>query len=350
MAKAGVIILAHGSRGNLGALAVPEALNKITKGLHRLISQETEVIGAALQFNRPDLEEAAESLISREANPIVIAPYFLFPGRHITEHIPQAIERLRSAHPQVKFILTDNLGMDESFVELMARRITRACPSLAPQLAGNIPAEDIEHQSMKIVDGFLPPDLAGEERVVIKRIIHTTGDPRVVRLIKFSPSAISSAVSAIGKGAPIFTDVRMVLSGISRKLAESCGCALSCALDETNPEEDSVVTRAARAMYGLGDKLDGAVVAIGNAPTALLALLNMIDGQGIVPAIVIGMPVGFVQASESKAKLISYNIPYVTIEGTRGGSATAAATVNALLRLACNRQPAERTQECQNES
>lgn len=345
MAETGVIILAHGSRGDLGALAVSDALRRIAEGLLTFVSPDVEIVGAALQFNHPGLEEAAGSLVSRGANLIVIAPYFLFPGKHITEHIPQLIEKLGAAHPRVKFILADNLGLDESFVELMARRITRACPDLAPPPAPFIPAENIEQQSMEIIDRLLPPDLTGQERVVIKRIVHTAGDPKIARLIKFSPAAVSIGVSAIGRGSPIFTDVRMVLSGISRRLTESCGCALCCALDEINPEEDRVVTRAARAMYGLGARLDRAVVAIGNAPTALLALLDMIDNRNIAPALVIGMPVGFVQAGESKGELTSRNVPYITIEGTRGGSALAAATVNALLRLAHKPELLARTPE-----
>jgi precorrin-8X/cobalt-precorrin-8 methylmutase len=87
-------------------------------------------------------------------------------------------------------------------------------------------------------------------------------------------------------------------------------------------------------MRHLGKRLNGAIVAIGNAPTALLALLELIDSNGVKPALVVGMPVGFVQAKESKDELMKRDIPYITIVGTRGGSAMAVATVNALLKIA----------------
>ncbi len=337
MPGTGVVVLAHGSRGNLGSKAVTEALDRITNGLKVLLSPGVEIIGGAMQFNHPDLEEAAGSLIARGAKLIVVAPYFLFPGRHVIEDIPEITKRLKSSYPEVEFALADNLGLNESFVELMAKRITEICPSLAPtQSAASVRPENIEKLSMEIIDKLLPslPDISEEERKVVKRIVHTCGDVQVARLVRFSPSAISSAVSAISRGSPIFTDVRMVASGISSSFLETCDCPVICALEEAYSEKDPMVTRTAQAMYDLEKRINGAIVAIGNAPTALLALLDMIDHRGIMPALVIGMPVGFVRAAESKAELISSNIPYITVEGTRGGSALAATTVNALLRLA----------------
>jgi precorrin-8X/cobalt-precorrin-8 methylmutase len=125
----------------------------------------------------------------------------------------------------------------------------------------------------------------------------------------------------------------MLAAGINRHLAEACRCSIFCALDENkglNPD----TTRAAAAMRHLGKRLNGAIVAIGNAPTALLALLGLIDNNGVKPALVVGMPVGFVQAKESKDELMKRDIPHITIDGTRGGSALAVATVNALLKIA----------------
>ncbi|MFC1943838.1 precorrin-8X methylmutase, partial [Chloroflexota bacterium] len=171
---------------------------------------------------------------------------------------------------------------------------------------------------------------------VTKRVVHASGDPEVARLMKFSPSAISSGLSAMLKGSPIFTDVRMVTVGINTHLAESCGCSLSCAMDEAEGLKQvkrEGVTRTAAAMRHLGTRLNGAVVAIGNAPTALQALLDLIDGGEIKPALVVGMPVGFVQAKESKEELMKRDVPYITVVGTRGGSAMAVATVNALLKI-----------------
>ena len=218
----------------------------------------------------------------------------------------------------------------------MARRITDAYPGLLPGApVTSISPEAIEKQSMQVIESLLPKGLAGYERTVAKRIIHASGDPTIAHLIKFSPSAIKSGTDAISAGSPIYTDVKMAASGINRKLADSCGCRVSCALDEVgdSPVTSESVTRSASAMRALGSRLNNAVVAIGNAPTALLALSDMIKKAEVAPALVIGMPVGFVMARESKIELMKHGTPFITIVGTRGGSALAAATVNALLRL-----------------
>ena len=343
MSETGVVVLAHGSRGNLGSQAVVETLDRIAKGLKVLLSPDVEIVGGAMQFNHPDLKEAARSLIARGARVIVVAPYFLFPGRHVIEDIPELIKELNSSYPDVTFALTDNLGLDESFVELMAKRIKEVCPSLFSRPSAiSVPPEDIEQLSMEVIEKLLPSlsPMSEGERTVVKRIVHTCGDVQIARLVRFSPSAVSSAVTAINRGNPIFADVRMVASGISSSFLETCGCSVICALDEAYSERGDMVTRTAQAMYDLGKRLEGAIVAIGNAPTALFALLDIIDRQGIAPALVIGMPVGFVRAAESKTKLISRNIPYIVVEGTRGGSALAATTVNALIGIARDRRTA----------
>jgi len=132
----------------------------------------------------------------------------------------------------------------------------------------------------------------------------------------------------------------MVAAGIDRHRAQSYGCSIYCPIGEEEvakqaQEENS--TRGAEGMFYLGERINGAIIVIGNSPTALLALLKLMEKGNGLPALVVGMPVGFVSAAESKAQLVSRGIPYITIEGSRGGSATACATINALLRLAENK-------------
>ena len=345
MPSTGVIILCHGSRGQRGTVAVSEALRRVTEGVKPLLPQGVEVIGAALQFNHPTLEEAVESLVVRGVERIVIMPYFLFPGRHITEDIPQLVEELKGSYRDKEFIVTKPLGLGEHFIVSVAERIEEAAPELMNARLSPTSPEDIEQQSMEIAERFLPPalNISGEERLVVKRIVHASGDSRVAPLIKFSPSAISSGLSAMARGSPIFTDVQMVAAGINRHLAEACQCSISCAMDETRERKQATelnITRVAAAMRHLGKRLNGAIVAIGNAPTALLALLDLIDHKEIRPALVVGMPVGFVQAKESKDELMKRNVPHITVVGTRGGSAMAVATINALLRIAGERKQA----------
>lgn len=335
MSKTGIIVVAHGSRGERGKLDVEDALRQIAAGLRPLLAPHVEVTFAALQFNQPTLEEAAACLVLKNVDRIVIAPYFLFAGRHITEDIPEIISALKSHYPRTEFILAENLGLDASFTSLMAQRIKWAVPDIVITTNAVSPTSSIEQESMNIIGTLLPPlpGFSAEEITVVKRLVHTSGDPQMVQLIKFSPSAIRFGLGAIVAGGAIVTDVRMVFTGIDKRRAGSFNCPVICALDGADKAADGG-TRAETAIRHLGTRLNGAVVAIGNAPTALLALLDLIEQEGIRPALVIGMPVGFVRAAESKSKLMKCNAPYITIEGTRGGSPLAAAAVNALLRLA----------------
>ena len=204
--------------------------------------------------------------------------------------------------------------------------------------AGITRINDIEAQSLAIIDELLPSiSCTDRERQVIKRIVHATGDPQIAKMVKFHPNAIDAGVATIRAGKPIFTDSRMTAVGINkRQIAQKFRCSIHCALDEVDTLqqiEKGKATRSATAILAIGPRISGALVAIGNAPTALLALLNLID-NGILPSLVVGMPVGFIQAEESKVELTKRSIPYITIIGKRGGSAAAAAAVNALLRLA----------------
>jgi precorrin-8X/cobalt-precorrin-8 methylmutase len=342
--ETGVIILTHGSRGKQGIAEVPNVLARVTDGIKALLPPNIEIIGAALQFNRPTLEEAAESLARMGTERIVIIPYFLLPGRHITEDIPELIEKLKKLYPKIKFILTKAPDLEKHFVTGAADKIAEITPELWSELpAPPSSPKAIEQQSMAILEKLLPPlsDISPAELLVIKRIVHASGDPQVALSIRFSPSAIDSGIGAIAKGSPIFTDIQMVATGINRPLSKSFGCPIACAMSKTarqSPVKKPDNTRAAAAIHRLGKKLNGAIVAIGNAPTALLALLELIDVKAIKPALVIGMPVGFVQAKEAKDELTKRDIPYITILGTRGGSAMAVAAVNALLKIAAEKE------------
>ncbi len=345
MRKTGIVILVHGSRGERAMAELPGSLQRIAAGLKTYLSPGVEIAGAALQFNQPGLEEAVAKLARRGVRHVIIMPYFLFAGRHITEDIPEIIDGLQKSHPQVQFTLTQPLGEGEAFVELVARRIEAAAPELfvrsAPPRQSAKPAatSDIERRSMEIVAGLVPQlaELPEAEKSVVERIVHASGDPEVAALVSFGNGACAAGIIAIASGVTIYTDVRMAATGINRPNAGVFGCEVVCALDELKermPRQNGGSTRASRAMQQLGAALNGAIVAIGNAPTALLALLEMMDRDGIRPALVVGMPVGFVQAKESKEALRQHDVPYITVTGTRGGSAMAAAAVNALLKTA----------------
>jgi len=173
---------------------------------------------------------------------------------------------------------------------------------------------------------------ADEARVVV-RIIHACGMVDVAADVRFAVGFTDAAQGALRAGKPILCDAKMVANGVTRSRLPADNEVL-CLLDEPRvPDHAKAIgnTRSAAALDFWGDKLDGAVVAIGNAPTALFHLLELLDAGAPKPAAIIGIPVGFVGAIESKEALAADGrVPFVTVFGRRGGSAMTAAAINAL--------------------
>jgi len=199
--------------------------------------------------------------------------------------------------------------------------------------------EEIDRQSIEVVEASLPQldGLTPEERYVVSRIVRAEGDPEISKAVGFSPGAVDLGIAAIKAKAAVVTDVRMVEVGISKALLSKCGLTTYCQIDTPNTAaraKTDGTTRSVAAIRELTPHLDGAIAVVGNAPTALLALLDMIQEGKVLPALVIGMPVGFIACAESKAELAKVDVPYISVWEKRGGSSAAAATVNALLGLA----------------
>jgi len=175
-------------------------------------------------------------------------------------------------------------------------------------------------------------DLTPAVLPIARRVIHATADFTFGESLRVHPQAIDRAVAAIAARRPIVCDVRMVQAGITKT-----GCEVLCAVSD--PEvirraKAQGCTRSAAAMEFLAEKIDGAIVAVGNAPTALWKILELAAKGTVRPAVVVGLPVGFVGASESKQALLESDLCYITNIGPRGGSPVAAAAVNALAMAA----------------
>ena len=169
---------------------------------------------------------------------------------------------------------------------------------------------------------------------MVQRLVHSSGMPEICDDLAFTDDAIARGQAALESGAPILCDARMVAMGVIERVLPASN-EIICALedDRTRPlAEDLGTTRSAAAIDLLQDRMDGAIIAIGNAPTALFHLLEMIARGAPKPAVILGFPVGFVGAAESKEALINstLGLDYVTLRGRKGGSAYAAAAVNAL--------------------
>ena len=203
--------------------------------------------------------------------------------------------------------------------------------------------EEIDRQSLEMVEASLPGSLAltPDEHYVVCRIVRAEGDPGIAQAVRFTAGAVQQGVEAIQMGAPVITDVRMVEVGISKALLKRRGVSTRCMIDFPQVAaraQREGTTRSVAAMRELAGHMDGAVVAVGNAPTALLALLDLVAEEMASPALIIGMPVGFVACSESKEELARSLVPSISVWERRGGSSAAAATVNALLTLAAEQQ------------
>jgi len=202
--------------------------------------------------------------------------------------------------------------------------------------------EDIETESFRIIETEMGPHpWSPAEWPIVRRVIHTSADFEFAKTLYFSPDAVSRSVAALRAGRGIVTDTTMALSGIAKPRLKRFGISTTCFVadpDVANLAQAEGITRSVAAMRkALADPANGIFV-IGNAPTALFELLRLAQEEGVRPALVVGLPVGFVGAAESKEQLLTtapgFNIPFITNRGRKGGSTIAASVVNALLIMA----------------
>jgi precorrin-8X/cobalt-precorrin-8 methylmutase len=202
--------------------------------------------------------------------------------------------------------------------------------------------EEIEAESFRIIEAEMGPHpWSPAEWPVVRRVIHTSADFEFARTLFFSPDAVARGVAALHAGRGIVTDTTMALSGIAKPRLKRFGITASCFVadpDVARRAQAEGITRSVAAMRkALSDPSNGIFV-IGNAPTALFELLRLAEEKGVCPDLVIGFPVGFVGAAESKEQLLTtapgFGIPFITNRGRKGGSTIAASVVNALLIMA----------------
>lgn len=199
----------------------------------------------------------------------------------------------------------------------------------------------IENRSMEIIAPYLDGLHLDEAMTkVYSRMIHAAGDVGYADIIRVSPDAIKQGMAALRQGCDIYTDVEMVRTGINKRKLKEFGGEVHCLIadpDVAARAKAEQTTRSIIAMREFGERLDGSIVAIGNAPTALFEVLRQVRDEGRRPACIIGIPVGFVGAADSKQALADNGlVPYITVLGTKGGSPIAVAAVNALMYLIDN--------------
>jgi precorrin-8X/cobalt-precorrin-8 methylmutase len=323
-----IIVIAHGSP-KIGANNIKEAVRDLHATLHPGCPDDCIHV-AYLQFARPDLPEAISLSVARGASRIIIHPLFLVPGIHVSRDIPALVEQARQDFPGVVFALTPPLGLSGLVIEAAAEKIREAL-LLSP---GEIEARSFAVIAREIDWNGIRP----EQQPIIARVIHATGDFDFRDDLVFHAQAVQRGLEAIRAGLAVVTDVEMLKAGISKGLLQTFGGQVRCSL--AAPGEDPLSgpgTRSARGIAAALEKVDEiGILAIGNAPTALLTAISLLSRRppGSWIPLVVGTPVGFIQAVESKELLARQAFPFITNRSRKGGSAVAAAIVNALLRIA----------------
>ncbi|MBI5101067.1 MAG: precorrin-8X methylmutase [Nitrospirae bacterium] len=240
--------------------------------------------------------------------------------------------------PDVELLYTEPLGIHDKLVEIVIERIKN--------VRFNVPL-DIEKRSFEIISE--ETDLSGltsEQAPIVKRVIHSTADFEFKNNLVFHPDAVRAGVEAIRAGRDILTDIEMVRAGINKKLLDQWGGRVICGITDDEVVKISETTGRTRSEIamemGLTDNIG--IVAIGNAPTALLKVIEILTGEGVsqyAPTnsmpLIVGVPVGFVKALESKALLAAQNFPFITNLSRKGGTPVAVAIVNALLKMAAEK-------------
>ncbi len=202
-----------------------------------------------------------------------------------------------------------------------------------------VKGQKIEDESFTIVDREAGPhEFTKEQWEVVRRVIHSTADFDFKDNMCFSDDAIDAGVDAFSSACPVIVDVKMIAAGLSEKKLSPAGSKVhhfisdEDVIEKATEENTTRATEAMRKAHSLG-LLNGAIVAIGNAPTALLEVIRLAKEENARPALIIGVPVGFVSAEESKETVMETGVPYIVARGRKGGTPIAVATAHALLTV-----------------
>ncbi len=305
--------------------------------------------------NSPTISEAIDLVAKKGVKKIVLVPAFLAPGVHTTQEIPQMIQDKAKessvASRGIELFYGEPIGADECIAVILEEKALRTL------------GENVEHkhapfnsntnvtlpptstkiydQSMKLIRPEIKEILekAPKQNIpVIERVVHTTADPEFGKLLVFSENAVEAGVAAIKAGAKIITDVKMIKAGINEARVKKFGGKILTYIDDPRAtkmaNEESITRSTAATQLAVKDNANGAIFLIGNAPTAAFELVEQVKKGQVKPALIVGVPVGYVGAAESKEAVAKIPVPYIITRGKKGGSTIAVAIFNALLALA----------------
>ncbi len=338
--KCDVLLIGHGSSDR-------DAHDAFVHNAEALRPHYRNVGHCFLELDRPNIEEGIMQAVAKRPQVLLMMPYFLHKGAHIkrdvVNDVSAALEKaqFKNAH------MARHLGVDDRLANLVVERAKEAENGQARDTSFGTArsrsmterAFDIEKRSFEIIDSEVGPHgYDAMQWPIVRRVIHATADfdfARKGRML-FHKGAIESVFSAIKNRCTIVTDVDMVLAAINKKSLADLGLRTACYISDAKVADDAKKlgkTRSEMAMRRAAREMDGGIVVIGNAPTALYEVIAMIKEGAAKPALVVGIPVGFVSAAESKEELAKTDIPYITNIGRKGGSPAASSIVNAILLL-----------------
>ncbi len=331
--KERILLLGHGSPRKDA-----NNLDKVAAILHGMIHQDCSepCVGVAyMEFAEPKIPDAIRTAVEDGAQKIILHPFFLSAGQHVTKDIPEMIEEARGRYPGVQLIYTEPLGIHEKLAQIVMERIS-AADNLAPTA--------IEKRSFDILSAEAGLNSVPADRLpIVQRVIHATADFDFKDTLTFHPDAVAKGIAAIKAGKDILTDVEMVRTGINKKWLAPWRGKVVCNISSefgVHSSESGVKTKAEQGIEkAIKENPNIGIIAIGNAPTALLKTIELLNSELRTRSselLVVGVPVGFVKAVESKVLLAKQQFPFITALGRKGGTPVAVAIVNALLKMAGN--------------
>lgn len=344
--KVGLILIGHGSK-------LPHNRENLEK-LAQIIRSHLRFKAVEVAFmikDTPSIPEAVDEIAKRGVSKIVLVPAFIAPGVHTTLEIPEVIgvkeKEFQLKARGIELVYGEPLGSDDRIAEILEEKAFKALGMEFKRDSEVVDAYSIPASS-KIVDKsmMLIREAVGDtlsrmpknQVPVIERVVHATADPEFAKLLVISGDAVEAGVAAIKAGAKVVTDVKMVKAGINEaRLKKFGGQILTYMNDERAVKlaKAESLTRSAAAMrLAVKDGLDGAIVLIGNAPTAAVELADHVRKGKAKPALIVAVPVGYVGAAESKEEVAELQAPFIITRGRKGGSTIAVAVFNSLLSMA----------------
>jgi precorrin-8X/cobalt-precorrin-8 methylmutase len=353
MDEIALVLIGHGSKLSHNR----ENLVKIADILRKKSRFKTVEISFMVR-NTPTIPEAIEKVVKQGIRKIVLVPAFLAAGVHTTQEIPELIgmkdkESQLSARG-IQLFYGEPIGADECVAVILEEKALKALGqdpsehqhasfSTIREEKAKTPADlhKIYDKSMSLIRPEIQSILekAPQKDVpIIERVVHTTADPEFAKLLIIHENAVDVGVSAIKSGAKIVTDVKMVKAGINESRVRRFGGKTLTYIDDprvVKMAENESITRAAASMrIAVDEGVDGAIILIGNAPTAAFELADLVKKGKAKPALIVATPVGYIGASESKEVISTLPVSFITNRGRKGGSAVAVAVFNALLGIA----------------